>query len=250
MKAPLDPAFLTTPIAHRGLHDRVKGVIENSRAAMRAAMEAGYGIEMDLQLSADGEAMVFHDDDLMRLTGQSGMVRDKTAAELGRIGLTDGGETIPTLGEILNLVAGRAPLLIEAKDQSLVLGPVKGVLERRVAALLADYEGPVALMSFNPHSVAHFCDAAPKIARGRVTCAFDADDWPAVAPDRRADLAKIDDLDALAASFISHQQDQLEGALMAKQAGYPVLCWTVRSREREAAARNIADNITFEGYRA
>ena len=137
MRAPLDPAFLTTPIAHRGLHDRAAGVIENSRAAVSAAVEAGYGIEIDLQLSADGEAMVFHDDELFRLTGESGPVRDRTAAALGAIELEGGGETIPTLAEILALVAGRAPLLIEAKDQSLTLTEVEGRLERRAAALLA-----------------------------------------------------------------------------------------------------------------
>ena len=172
----LPASFFASPIAHRALHDVTLGRPENCRAAVRAALEHGYGIEIDLQASADGRAMVFHDDDLERLTGRSGMVRDKTAEELGRIELTGGGETIPTLAEVLKIVGGRAPLLIEAKDQSLVLGQVEGLLEKRAAALLADYDGPVALMSFNPHSVAHFRDAAPNIARGRVTCAFDADD--------------------------------------------------------------------------
>ncbi|MFV0473296.1 MAG: glycerophosphodiester phosphodiesterase family protein [Pikeienuella sp.] len=249
---PLPPAFLARPLAHRGLHDRAAGVIENSRAAVEAAIEAGYGVEMDLQLSADGEAMVFHDDDLDRLTGASGPLGAKTAAALGRLELAGGGEPIPTLPEILAIAAGRAPLLIEIKDQSRAMGPLDGRLERRAAELLAGYDGPAALMSFNPHSVAHCRDAAPAVPRGRVTCAFGADDWGGVPAERRAALARIDDLDALGCGFISHQHVDLGAAPVAaaKARGLAVLCWTIRSRAEEEEARRVADNITFESYRA
>ena len=118
----LPPAFLRLPIAHRALHDRAQGRPENSRAAIRAAIAAGYGIEIDLQASADGVAMVFHDDDLGRLTGATGPVRARTAAELGAIRLTDAEDGIPTLAEVLEIVAGRVPLLIEIKDQSGEMG--------------------------------------------------------------------------------------------------------------------------------
>lgn len=248
----LPRAFFTAPLAHRGLHDRAKGVIENSRAAMSAALEKGYGIELDLQLSADGEVMVFHDDDLTRLTGASGLVRSKTAAELGEIRLKDSDECIPTLAEILTLVAGRAPLLIEAKDQSLTLAPVEGVLEARTAALLKEYDGPVALMSFNPHSVAAFQKAAPNLPRGRTTCSFCEKDWGQATGERRVALARLDDLDSLGCSFISHQYDELDTDPVAavKATGCPVFCWTIRSKTDEAKARTIADNITFEGYAA
>ena len=246
---PLDPAFLTTPIAHRGLHDRAAGVIENSRSAVAAAVEAGYAVEIDLQLSADGEAMVFHDDELTRLTAERGPVRDRTAIELGRIDLDGADEGVPTLAEVLDIVRGASPILIEAKDQSLALTEVDGRLERRTARLLAAYDGPVALMSFNPHSVAHFRDAAPEIPRGRVTSAFSEKYWSNVAPTRRAELARIDDLETLGASFISHQRSEIDGAAALKTAGWPVLTWTVRSAEEEAEVRRIADNVTFEGYR-
>lgn len=245
---PLDPAFLTTPIAHRGLHDRAAGVIENSRAAVAAAVEAGYGVEIDLQLSADGEAMVFHDDELTRLTGVRGPVRDRTAIELRRTELEGADDGIPTLAEVLDIVRGAVPLLIEAKDQSRTLTEVDGRLERRAARLLAAYDGPVGLMSFNPHSVAHFRDAAPDVARGRVTCAFTETYWSNVSPERRAELARIDDLETLGASFISHQRSEIDGAAALKAQGWPVLTWTVRSAEEEAEVRRIADNITFEGY--
>ncbi|MEL7462838.1 MAG: glycerophosphodiester phosphodiesterase family protein [Pseudomonadota bacterium] len=246
---PLDPAFLTTPIAHRALHDRAAGVIENSRAAVAAAVEAGFGIEIDLQLSADGEAMVFHDDELNRLTGERGPVRERTAIELRRIDLDGADDGIPTLAEVLDIVRGSVPLLIEAKDQSLSLTEVDGRLERRAARLLSAYDGPVGLMSFNPHSVAHFRDAAPDIPRGRVTCGFGETYWSHVAPDRRAELARIDDLETLGASFISHQRSQIDEVAALKAAGWPVLTWTVRSPEEETEVRRIADNVTFEGYR-
>lgn len=249
---PLPPSFLTRPLAHRGLHDRASGVIENSRAAVAAAADAGYGIEIDLQLSADGEAMVFHDDELARLTARSGPVAALSAHELGRTALTGGDETIPTLADILDIVRGRVPLLIEAKDQSRVLGPVDGRLERRAARLLAAYDGEVALMSFNPESVAVFRDVAPETPRGRVTMDFSAPEWSAAPQARRDGLTRIDDLAALGCGFISHHHKTLDRMEVraAMETGRPVLCWTVRSREEEAAARRVAANITFEGYRA
>jgi glycerophosphoryl diester phosphodiesterase len=242
--------FLWLPLAHRGLHDRAAGLIENSRAAVAAAVEAGYGVEIDVQRSADGEAMVFHDDALPRLTGASGLVADHAAAALGRMRLAGGDETIPTLPEILALVAGRAPLLIEVKDQTQALGPEVGALEARVAALLVGYGGPAAVMSFNPHSVAALAAAAPDLPRGLTACAFDAADWGL--PDyRRAELAALSDVDRVGAAFVSHDKADLAGQAIArvKARGLPVLCWTVRSAAEETAARRIADNVTFEGYR-
>ncbi|QIE56956.1 phosphodiesterase [Pikeienuella piscinae] len=248
----LPAVFLALPLAHRGLHDRAAGVIENSRVAFEAAIRGGYGIELDLQLSADGEAMVFHDDDLDRLTEAEGPVGLRSATELGEIRLGEGDETIPTLTEVLSLVAGRVPLLVEIKDQSRAMASVDGRLERRAAALLSAYDGPAALMSFNPHSVTECRGAAPEIPRGRTTCAFAEGPWGRLPAARRAALARLDDLDALGCSFISHQHDDLRSDAVAKvkASGRPVLAWTIRSREEEEAARAVADNITFEGYAA
>jgi glycerophosphoryl diester phosphodiesterase len=248
----LQGAFLARPLAHRGLHDRVRGVIENAPAAFRAAIEAGYGIECDVQLSSDGCAMVFHDEDLDRLTDATGPVNRRSAAKLGQIGLSGSTDRIPTLDAMLALVAGRVPLLIEIKDQSLVLGPTDGVLETAVARALDGYDGPVAVMSFNPHAVAAFHAAAPHVPVGLVTCDFATDDWPGVPPDRCAELVSMPDLDRVSASFISHDRGDLGAAPVAaaKAAGHTILCWTVRSLDQERAAREIADNITFEGYRA
>ena len=245
----LDPAFLTTPLAHRGLHARARGVIENSRAAVRAAVRQGYGVEIDIQRAGCSTPMVFHDAALKRLTGRAGRVAEHDAAALGAMELTGGGEGIPTLAEILRLVGGRAPLLIEVKDADAELAVGDGALEVRVAEAVSAYAGPVALMSFNPHSVMALGEAAPDVARGLTTCDFSGADWPL--PDyRRAELAGIVDFDRVGASFVSHNRKELDSPAVArlKARGVPVLCWTVRSAAQEAAARRVADNVTFEGY--
>ncbi|WP_204112957.1 glycerophosphodiester phosphodiesterase family protein [Shimia biformata] len=248
----LPSAFLSVPLAHRALHNVGDGRPENSRAAVRAALQAGYGIEIDVQLSADGQAMVFHDYHLARLTAQTGPIRQRTSAELAGVPLTGGDEGIPTLPEILSLVAGKVPLLVEIKDQDGALGVNVGQLEQAVGAALADYAGPVAVMSFNPHSVAAMAWHAPDVARGLVTEAFAADEWPLVPATTRERLAGIPDFEAVGASFVSHDRKDLTSPAVAalKARAVPVLCWTVRSPEEEATARRIADNITFEGYTA
>lgn len=250
MRSPdLDAAFLDVPLAHRGLHDRARGVIENSRSAVRAALSAGFGIEIDVQRAACGTPMVFHDGGLKRLTGRAGRVAEHDAAALSAMELTGGGEGIPSLEEILRLVDGRAPLLIEVKDADAELTAGDGVLEARVAEALSGYAGPLAVMSFNPHSVAALATAAPDVARGLTTCDFSGADWPL--PDyRRAELAGILDFETVGASFISHNCRELDSPAVAALGarGVPVLCWTVRSAAQEASARRVAANITFEGY--
>lgn len=245
-------AFLRLPIAHRALHDRSRGRIENSLSAIRAAVTAGYAIEIDLQLSCDGVAMVFHDDELDRLTDGAGPVSAVSAADLGRIQLKASSDTIPTLAKVLTLIAGQVPLLIEIKDQSRAMTDSDGRLEAATAAALASYTGPVAVMSFNPASVAHMARLAPEVPRGITTSAYDPADWsplPAVLCDH---LRKVPDYDRTSSSFISHEAADLGRPRVAelKAQGAHVLCWTIRSPAAEAAARRFADNVTFEGYPA
>lgn len=243
----LPAAFLAAPIAHRGLHDPGAGPVENSRAAVRAAAAAGYGVEIDVQLAADGEAMVFHDADLDRMTDYSGPLGDLASDTLGQIALR-GGETIPTLAEILR-VAGDVPLLIEIKDQNGACSP-RGVgpLEARVAAAIRGRYGPTAVMSFNPHVVAEFGRAAPDRPRGLVACA--AEGYGPQAEDAVA-LARLERFDALGAAFASYDWRALPTpeTERLRAAGAPLLCWTVRSAAEEREARRHADNVTFEGYR-
>jgi len=246
----LPRAFLTAPIAHRGLHDRAAGRIENSRAAIRAAIEAGYGIEIDLQLTVDGKAVVFHDDTLDRLTGEAGPVRARPKAELQKIALKDGGECIPGFTEILRLVAGRVPLLVEIKDQDGQMGGDVGELEFAAANAATGYRGPLAFMSFNPHSVARMGALAPEHSRGLVTSAYRPEDWPGLSPETCARLREIPDAATCGARFISHEARDLARPRVRDlhARGWPVLCWTIRSPEAEAEARRLAHNVTFEGY--
>lgn len=248
----LPAAFLSTPIAHRALHDRVKGTPENSLAAVRAAVERSYGIEIDLQPSSDGVPMVFHDPTLARLTGAHGLVRERRAEELGRLPLLGGPETIPTLEQVLDLVGGQVPLLIEIKDQDGQMGSDVGDLEKAAADVLRRYEGPVAVMSFNPHSMAAMTDFAPDLPRGLTTDAFRPQDWRALTVETCDRLRGIPDYDRVGACFISHQYKDLSRPRVQelKRRGAALLCWTITSPEAEREGREIADNITFEGYLA
>lgn len=254
MTAPvaLPEAFLTLPITHRAYHDRAARRPENSRAAVRAAVAAGYAIEIDIQPSADGVPMVFHDYDLRRLTGVAGRIRGRTASDLAALTLLDDDEGIPTLTEVLAIVAGKVPLLIEIKDQDGAMGPAVGDLEQAVADALKDYQGPVALMSFNPHSVAALATVAPHLPRGLTTSAYSPDGWPLLPAAVRDHLRMIPDLQRTGSSFISHEAADLDRPLVAalKAQGIAILCWTIRSPAAEAKARTVAQNITFEGYAA
>ncbi|MDO5658233.1 MAG: glycerophosphodiester phosphodiesterase family protein [Paracoccus sp. (in: a-proteobacteria)] len=248
--AALDASFTTTPIAHRGLHG--VGVPENSMAAFRAAIEAGYGIELDVQPAGDGTPMVFHDEDLSRLTGADGLIAATSRDALAALRLFGTGEGVPTLAEVLELVAGRVPLLIEIKDQDGALGPQIGALAADVAAMVADYAGPVALMSFNPHMVAACRDAAPDVPRGLTSCHFAAHDWPQIDAQGRAELAALSRFEDTESAFISHFWGDLDNPAVAalKSRGVPVLCWTIRDAAQEKQARAVADGITFEHYAA
>jgi glycerophosphoryl diester phosphodiesterase len=251
-RAPLPPDFLRLPIAHRGLHDLARGRPENTLSAVRAAAEAGYGIEIDVQPSADGVPMVFHDHDLPRVTGRQGLVHDLTAAELGRIAVQGTSEHIPTLAEVVEEVAGRVPLLVEVKDLDGAMRDDVGPFEDRVATVLARATGPVAVMSFGPESVAALARAAPWLPRGLTTCAFEPADWPVLSPEVCRRLRGIPDAERVGASFISHEAADLGSPRVAelRAAGLSVLCWTIRSPAAEAEARRIAANVTFEGYAA
>ncbi|PZO66739.1 MAG: phosphodiesterase [Paracoccus denitrificans] len=246
----LHPDFLRRPIAHRGLHSN--GVPENTMAAFQAAIDAGYGIELDIQPAADGTPLVFHDYVLDRLTASTGPVAALTTDQAGATQVLGTKETVPTLSQVLDLVAGRVPLLIEIKDQDKGCGPNVGDLQDRVAGLLNGYKGPVAVMSFNPHTVSAFHRAAPWVACGLTSCAMNPHDWPQVDPATRERLARLADFAMSGASFTSHDRKDLQNpAVVAlRDAGTPILSWTIRSAEQAQDALKGSDNITFEGFPA
>lgn len=242
--------LLSLPIAHRGLHDLRDGRAENSMSAIRAAIGANYAIEIDIQMSKDGHAMVFHDYFMNRLTSETGAVRQRSTADLRQTKLNGSDETIPILADVLEVVAGQAPLLIEIKDQDGAMGPDTGLLEKAVAHDLKYYRGDVAVMSFNPHSVAWMKDLLPDTPRGLITGAFLKKNWGILPESVRDNLREIPDFDRVQAAFISHKASDLERPRVVelKEAGVPILCWTVKNKKSELIARKFADNITFEDY--
>jgi glycerophosphoryl diester phosphodiesterase len=233
------------PIAHRGLHDAAAGVIENTAAAFTAAVDAGYGIECDLQISADGEAMVHHDDALGRLTDGEGRLDAMTAAALKRVAYKSGAERMLTLGELCDLVGGRATLVLELKGR--FVGDTR--LAARTASVLAGRIGPIAAMSFDPTLMAALRRLSPSLTLGLVAMRRDAG-TPAAARMSPLRYGRL----ALAARlhFLAHRvQDlgTLPPAFARNVLRWPVLTWTVRTDEDRARAARYADQIIFEGFR-
>lgn len=235
-----DLAFLTrAPFAHRGLHG--EGVVENSRAAFEAAIAAGHGIETDVQISKDGVAFAFHDYDLDRLTQKTGLFADRKAKKLDAIHFKSGGETIPRLAEMLDLVAGRAPLLIEIKSRN---RKVKKLC-RPVAEALEGYRGEVAVMSFNPEVGHWFARKAPHIVRGLVVT---EEDETSLVRRLKGAISRSGSVFRARPQFLAYDIRDLPSAFAEglRTSGVPLLTWTVRSDEQRATAAAHADQIIYE----
>jgi len=234
------------PIAHRGLHNASAGVIENTASAFSAAIAGGYGIECDVQVSADGEAMVHHDDALGRLTEGSARLAERSAAELKQVHFKATADRILTLSELCELVAGRATLLIELKSR--FDGDAR--LTRRAAEVLSGYAGPAALMSFDPALVARLRQAAPALPRG-IVAQRDYDDWPALPAREARRMAHLTHIIGTRPHFVAyHVRDlpALAPLAMRWMFGLPLLAWTVRSDDDRRRAAAYADQIIFEGW--
>ena len=249
MWRPSDPDcdWLTqVAIAHRGLHDVRNGVEENSLLAVEAAIEHGYGIEFDVQLSSDGEAMVFHDHILDRLTNETGSIHDVMAADLNKIAYADGTGTIPTLVQVLDLVAGRAGVVIEVKSR----WTGNTDLVRRTAQCLETYAGDAAVMSFDPVQVAWLAHEAPDIIRGMVADGATQDDYPWLPLSTRLSLREFRHADVTQPDFLSLDKHWLPCPVSRtyRKKRIPMICWTVRSEQEASDALRWCDQITFEGY--
>lgn len=237
------------PIAHRGLHDKNIGVVENSRTAVLRAVEAGYGFEVDVQMSADGEAMVFHDETLNRLTNETGPVKARTAAELKEIALKDSAfdDRIWTLGELLLEVRGAAAAIIEIKT----LWDHDVRLAERTARLLAAYPYPAATKSFDPKMVAAFGKIAPEVPRGIVGYSYPDGDEEGLTAMKRFCLRHLLHWPRTRPHFISWAVRDLEMASVRFahwMTGAPVMTWTVRTEFDQARAGLHADQMIFEGF--
>ena len=237
------------PIAHRGLHDAALGVIENTAGAVRAAMAAGYGIEVDLQISADGEAMVHHDAVLGRLTEGDGRLDQLSAAALKRIVFRGSAERMMTLGELCDLVGGRVAIVPELKCR--FDGDAR--LPLRVAAVVAGYGGPVAAMSFDPVQLKMLRQKAPRLPRGIIAAKYRPHPYWDQMPRRlRYTMGSL--LPALPAQpqFVAYALEDLP-ALAPFVARHvlclPLLGWVVRTETDRQRAARFADQMIFEGFR-
>jgi glycerophosphoryl diester phosphodiesterase len=235
------------PLAHRGLHDASAGVIENTASAFAAAIAGGYGIECDLQISADGEAMVHHDDALGRLTEGSGRLAEMSAAAIGKVRFKASADHILTLGELCDLVGGRAALALELKSR--FDGDRR--LAQRAAEVLTTYRGPAAAMSFDPAMIEAVRAIAPRLPRG-IVAQRHYDDWPGLPPALRRRMTYLLHLPRTRPHFIAYAIKDLPALaplIVRIVFRLPLLTWTVRSEHERAQAARWADQMIFEGWR-
>ena len=239
--------LIARPIAHRGLHD--SAVVESTASAFSAAIAGCYGMETDLQISADGEVMVHHDDALGRLTEGSGRLCDMAAVEIKRVRFKTSADRILTLGELCDLVGGRATLVLELKshfdgDRRLV---------QRAADVLATYAGPVAVMSFDPAMIEVVRWIAPDLMRGIVSERHYAHhEWDRIPRSEKRRMAFLLHANRTRPQFIAYGVKDLPAAapLIARAVfGLPLLTWTVRSDDDRRRAARWADQMIFEGIR-
>ena len=243
------PDWLTArPVAHRGLHDRARGIIENMPGAAQAAISGNFAIECDIQLTADGEAMVHHDDALGRLTEGSGLLLGMTASELRAVRFKDTSERMMSLGDLCALVNGRVPLVIEVKshfdgDRKLV---------KRMAEVLSSYDGPAVGMSFDPDQVEALRKLIPSRPRGIVAERhYTEADWPEASPAQRRGMTHLRHFFRSRPDFIAYWVDELPAAapwIARNIFGCPLLTWTVGTPEQRERASRYADQMIFEGF--
>jgi len=244
------PDWLTArPVAHRGLHDRAHGIVENMPGAALAAVRGDFAIECDIQLTADGEAMVHHDDELGRLTEGSGALLGLTSSALKEVRFKDTSERMMSLADLCILVRGRVPIIVEVKshfdgDRRLVA---------RMAEVLKSYSGPVAGMSFDPDQVAALRELIPDQPRGIVAQSdYTEADWPEASPEQRAGMRHLKHALRTRPQFVAYWVNDLPkpAPWIARHIfGLPLLTWTVRTPEQRSRATRYADQMIFEGFR-
>lgn len=232
------PAWLTAqPFAHRGLWTDGPGAPENSLAAFDRAAAKGFGVELDVRSTKDGVTVVMHDDELKRMTGAAGLVSERTYEELTALRLLGGAEAIPTLAEALVLIDGRVPLLIEIKNEG-----DAGALEDDLARQLLGYEGPVAVQSFNPYSLARMAEEAPAILRGQLASSFEGEDlaWYKALLLRNLLMNFTSKPD-----FIAYKLADLPsaGTRMQQWRGRPLLGWVADTPAERTAALEFCDGV-------
>ena len=244
------PDWLTArPIAHRGLHSKQSGLVENTPAAAAAAVAKNYAIECDIQRTKDGEAVVFHDFTLDRLLRAEGVVDAFRTNELGQLSYKDCDQRIVSLPDFLARIGGRSPVIVEIKSR--YDGDMR--LADRAMAAVAAYAGPACLKSFDPAVLVHLRGAGAACPLGLVAQArYDARaEWAGLPQDRRASFADLRDFPLARPDFLSWSFADLPHAvpmLCRSGIGMPVITWTVRSRESLVHGKLWADQIIFEDF--
>ncbi|MDR3304524.1 MAG: glycerophosphodiester phosphodiesterase [Clostridiales Family XIII bacterium] len=233
--------ILANPIAHRGLHDRE--MPENSIPAFEAAIEKGISIELDVQLTRDRELVVFHDDNLQRMTGLNKNIWKLSFAELERLCLKHTNLRIPTFREVLDLIGGRVPLLVEIKKH-------RGKPEPQVVEMLHGYPGEYAIQAFNPVVLQHVRKLDPSIYCGLLSSKFEHEKIMRIkkAGIRNARLFFMAKPDFLSFEINSFPNRRIAG--FRKELGLPVLGWTIKTGEDIDKALKFCDNIIFENLTA
>ena len=233
------------PVAHRGLWS-AKGAPENSLAAFEGAVDGGYGIELDVRLSYDGEVMVFHDAGLERMCGAQGALSERSGADLSALRLKDTREPIPTLRQVFDRVSGRALIHVELKTRPGEEGP----LDEAVAALVDAYPGPVAIIGFNARSHAWWAKHRPEVLRGLDSYSYTDEAALRLPQAERAAFQNLEHVAIARPHFLALGVDMLESdsARRAREAGFSILAWTLRSQEQWSHFSNHADNLIFEGF--
>lgn len=233
--------LIEKPFAHRGLHHASKGIAENSLTAFRGAIARGVGIELDVRCSADGEAMVFHDESLTRLTGAEGSISTSTALSLKSQRLIgENNDKIESLSGVLSVVRNKVPVLIEMKD----CGDQNIRLCIAVRRALEGYGTALGVMSFNPDILAWFAKTAPQTTRGLVT----TDAGTSYGLFGKTRLGHGMNLRKSQADFIAHDLSCLPSSFVdsCRGKGIPTLSWTVRTEADNVHARDNVDNVIFE----
>jgi glycerophosphoryl diester phosphodiesterase len=239
--------LVARPIAHRGLHDAAEARIENTLDAAEAAIAHDFAIECDVQLSADGEAVVFHDSTLERLMQASGPVGGRTVAELQALRFKGSNERISTLPEFLARLAGRVPLICEIKSH--FDGDTR--LADRTREVAASYAGPLALKSFDPAVIAHLRAQGPTTPLGIIAEAnYEGDYWQNLSAEQKQSCAAFLHYPETRPDFLSWHVDDLPHptpALLRALKSMPVMVWTVKTPEQRRRAKLWADQIVFDG---
>lgn len=239
------------PIAHRGLHDRTRGVIENSHSAFEAAIGGGYAIECDVQLSSDGVPFIFHDDDFDRLTEATGPSDARPIADVQALVLRDSAtRDVPQrFTEFLAQVAGRTLLQIELKQQRT---PAQTrALASTVASDLRGYRGPYTLESFDPNLIVALRQIGERAPIGIITYGYDEPTWDSKLPAwQRVVLRNLLHWPMTRFDFISCRDLSLNlpAVRLFRALGVPVTSWTIKSQAGADAVRPHADQIVFEGF--